>query len=141
MRRKWSRGPPGPGVFPIGHCVGRGLRRNHLERRKNQIEAQIGSIDAGDQAARRKRETRANVVIGAVIRSHAALHSAFMPILRGILDVAVRRPADRELLASILGLTQIAEGTEVAPHRRAEIHAAHSGVPNTLSQVRLVFRW
>jgi hypothetical protein len=109
MRRKWPRGLLAPGLRPPRNHVSRVRRRQHLERRKGQIEAQLASINARDQVVRRKRETRANIVIGAVIRSHAAFHPAFVPTLLAILSVALRRQADRELLASILGLPQLIE--------------------------------
>jgi hypothetical protein len=124
MHRKLSRELLAPGALPIGHDVGRIDRRNHLERRKHQIEARIASIDARNQASRRKRETRANIIIGAVMRSHAALHPAFAEALAGILTVAVRRRADRELLASILGLPQLTGGTDEVARPQPESGAS-----------------
>jgi hypothetical protein len=85
--------------------VGRG--RYDLERRKRQIEARLVSIKARDGIKKRKRETRANIVIGAVMRSHSALHPAFLTTLATILNIGVRRQTDRELLASILGVPRL----------------------------------
>jgi hypothetical protein len=115
MRRNSGRGLLPPGVVPTRHHAGRGDRRHQLERRKHQIEARIASMDARDQVTRRKRETRANVIIGAVMRSHAALHPTFAEALASILAVAVRRQADRDLLASILGLPHLAPSGDPGP--------------------------
>lgn len=112
MHRKGSRGQTGSGASSTGRMAGRDGRRDHLERRRKQIEAQISSIDARNEVERRKRETRANIIIGAVIRTHAALHPAFVPTLFGILAIGLRRQADRELLADILGLPQLAPDRE-----------------------------
>jgi hypothetical protein len=113
MRRKGSRGQVTPGASASGQQAGCDGRKDHLTRRKKQIEAQIASIDARDEAARRKRETRANIIVGAVMRAHAALHPAFVPALAGILSAGLRRRADRELLASILNLPQLFAGNDI----------------------------
>jgi hypothetical protein len=123
MRQKWTKGLLAPGVStPRNHFGGSG-RRQHLERRKDQIDAQIASINARDQVARRKRETRANIVLGAVIRSHAAQHPAFMPTLVDVLVAGVRRRADRELLASVLGLPQLVGGSDSSIPSQSEGNA------------------
>jgi hypothetical protein len=139
MHRNSGRGLVPPGVLPIGHHVGRLRRRHHLERRKHQIEAQIASINARDQASRRKRETRANIIIGAVVRRHAALHSAFATALGEILDVAVRRRADRELLASILGFPALAGGADAVAPAQTESGATHSNVARPAAPPRSGF--
>jgi hypothetical protein len=128
IRRKWPRGLLAPGISPPRHHGSRGRRRRHLERRKGQIEAQIASINARDQLARRKRETRANVVLGAVIRSHAAQHPAFVPMLFDILTVAMRRRADRELLASVLGLPALVGGADAGIPLQPETGASSPNV-------------
>jgi hypothetical protein len=94
-----------------GRKVNRDGHRDHLEKRKDQIEAQIAALDARDEVARRKRDIRVNIILGAVIRAHAASHPAFMPTLVGILSAGVRRRADRELLAAALQLPQLADGS------------------------------
>ena len=140
MHQKSRMGLLAPDVAPIEHHAGHADRRHHLEQRKHQIEAQIASIDARDQAVSRKRETRANIIIGAVMRSHAALHSAFATALADILDLAVRRRADRELLASVLGLPSLIGGSDpaVSPQptsdaiRAQNLHAA----PRLRSELR-----
>ena len=49
-------------------------RRKRLERSKRQVEARIAKLDPRDRIAARKRETRANIVLGAVLRAHALLN-------------------------------------------------------------------
>jgi hypothetical protein len=95
--------PNGQSEQPI-RGVGRG--QHDLEKRKRQIEARLISIRAREQFTKRKRETRANIIIRAIVRSHATLHPAFVPTLVNILDIGVRRQADRLLLASMLGLPE-----------------------------------
>ena len=129
MHRRWPRGLIALGLRPPRRPARRSNRRRHLERRKGQIEAQIASINARDQIARRKRETRANIVLGAVIRSHTALHPAFVPALVGILTVGLRRRADRELLASVLLLPQLVGGDEVETVTQPQNGTASPNVP------------
>jgi hypothetical protein len=90
-------------------------RRAELEQRKRQLEARISALDARESIARRKRETRANIVLGAVMRAHAALNPSFAGELVGILDVGLRRPADRLLLAEILSLPRLMESPLPSP--------------------------
>jgi hypothetical protein len=111
MHRKWIKGQFVPGESATGRKVDRDGRRDHLERRKDQIEAQIASLNARDEVARRKRDTRANIILGAVIRAHAASHPAFMPMLADILSAGARRRPDRELLAAVLELPQLIDGS------------------------------
>src|SRR5580658_2883750 len=100
------------------HGTRRGQYR--LERRKRQIEARLVSIKAREQFTKRKRETRANIIIGAVMRSHVALHPAFLPTLTAIMEVGVRRSADRELLSAILGLPELRRYCGPAVSRKTE---------------------
>ena len=125
MRRKSTIGPdlPDSGA-PDRRYRRNGQRRHRLKRRQQQIEAQIASIEAQEREVQRKREIRANIIIGAVMRSHAMLHRAFVPALTGILDVGVRRPADRELLASVLGMPKLARSAETVLSRRTLRDAA-----------------
>lgn len=83
-------------------------RRKRLERRKRQVEARIAALDPRDKIAARKRDTRANIVLGAVLRAHMALNPSFGVELAHILDHNLKRPPDRELLASVLGMSQLA---------------------------------
>jgi hypothetical protein len=136
MHRRWPRGLLAPGLRPPRRPASRGNRRRHLERRKGQIEAQIASINARDNVAQRKRETRANIVLGAVIRSHTALNPAFVPALVGILMVALRRRADRELLASVLGLPQLVGGDEEDTLPKLQSGTGSPDVPRPTSPQR-----
>lgn len=82
-------------------------RRKRLERRKRQVEARIAALDPRDKIAARKRDTRANIVLGAVLRAHMALNPSFGTELAHILDNNLKRPPDRQLLASVLGMSQL----------------------------------
>ena len=88
-------------------------RRRQLEKRKRQVEARIAALDPRDKIAARKRDTRANIVLGAVLRSHMALNPSFGVELAHILDHNVRRAADRQLLAGVLGMSQLATPVEM----------------------------
>lgn len=104
-----------PPALPMSACTRMSGRREHLLRRKTQIEAQLASIDARARQARRKRETRANIVIGAVLRSHATLNPGFAEQLAMILDSFVGRPTDRVLLAEVLAMPQLAQAPSPLP--------------------------
>jgi hypothetical protein len=64
-----------------------------------------------------------------VMRSHAALHPTFAEALAGILAMAVRRQADRELLASILGLPQLTASGNAAASAQPEDNVAGAEAP------------
>jgi hypothetical protein len=98
-----------PLPMPPGACRPQ-QRRDRLLHRKTQIEAQLASIDARERLARSKRETRTNIVIGAIMRAHASLNPGFAEQLADILDNGLNRPADRALLAAVLGLSRLAPG-------------------------------
>ncbi len=83
-------------------------RRDQLDRRKRQIEARLTALDPRDKLAARKRETRANIVLGAVLRAHMDHNPSFAAELAHILEHNLRRPADRQLLAGVLGMSQLA---------------------------------
>jgi len=52
-------------------------RCKQLELRKRQVESRIAALDPRDQIAARKRDTLANIVLGAILRSHASLNPSF----------------------------------------------------------------
>jgi hypothetical protein len=50
-------------------------------------------------------------VLGAILRSHASLNPSFNVELAHILQHHVRRPADRLLLAQVLGMPHLSDPT------------------------------
>lgn len=82
-------------------------RRHTLERRKRQLERRLAALDPQNNVMARKRETRAAIVLGKILRTHAILHPAFAVELRQILKVGTRRPADRELLGRVFGFPDL----------------------------------
>lgn len=90
-------------------------RRKRLERRRRQVEARIAALDPRDRIAARKRDTRANIVLGAVLRAHMALNPSFGVELANILDFNLKRLADRQLLGSVLGMSRLTTSPPAAP--------------------------
>jgi hypothetical protein len=78
-------------------------RREKLQKRKAQIEAQLRALDAREGAERRKRDARRKIIVGGAVLAHAALHPSFAEILRMVLRSAVTRDLDRKVIADLLG--------------------------------------
>ncbi len=89
--------------------------RQRLECRKRKIEAQLSDLNSRNNPVARKRETRANIIIGAVLRAHMSLNPSFRVELTHILHHNVHRPADRQLLANLLGMSQLESPPPNAP--------------------------
>ena len=77
-------------------------RRAALEEKKKQIEAELAALSARERAAVRKKDTRRKIIIGAAVLAHAELDSAFAIRLREVVNLAVQRPVDREVIADLL---------------------------------------
>ena len=75
-------------------------RLEQLQKKRDQINAQIKSIKATESKAERKKETRRKIITGAIARNHAEMHpnSDFTKELNKLLNQHVDKPADRELL-------------------------------------------
>ncbi len=130
MQQKFINGPLTSGRRKGSAHRPPGERRARLETRKRQIEARISDLDARQRVEHRKKETRANIVLGAIMRAHASLHPAFGVELAHILDIGLRRPTDRQLLADVLGLPRLIPAETRLPHslrrQAGEIVGRHS---------------
>lgn len=69
------------------------------------------ALEAQEKQATRKLDTRRKIVTGAAVLAHAELDASFAAALRDVLDRAVIKPADRELLADLLRPGSASSGT------------------------------
>ena len=75
------------------------IDRDKLVARKMQLDARIKAFDAGETVRKRREETRAKIIFGALAMEHADSNpdSEFAAIMRRLLNRYVLRPADRSL--------------------------------------------
>lgn len=93
-----------------------------LKEAEEQKRQRRLALEAQEKQAARKLDTRRKIVTGAAVLAHAALDPSFAASLRALLDQAVTKPADRELLADLLrpgatpnGTASDAQGTASEP--------------------------
>jgi hypothetical protein len=94
-------------------------RRETLVRRKSQIEHQLAAFDAREQEAKRKRETRQKIIVGAAVLAHAQRDPSFAATLQSVLQRAVVRPKDRSFLALDRGSLKSAKAETTTRAQRA----------------------
>ena len=70
--------------------------------RQAQLAAQLAALEGRQKAADRKRDTRRKIVIGAAVLVEMELRPAVASYVREMLDKAVTRPQDREVIADLL---------------------------------------
>jgi hypothetical protein len=82
-----------------------------LKEAEEQKRQRRLALEAQEKQAARKLDTRRKIVTGAAVLAHAALDASFAAALRDVLDRAVLKPADRELLADLLRPASAPNGT------------------------------
>jgi hypothetical protein len=82
-----------------------------LKEAEEQKRQRRLALEAQEKQASRKLDTRRKIVTGAAVLAHAALDTSFAASLRDLLDKAVIKPADRELLADLLHPGSASTGT------------------------------
>lgn len=106
------------------------LREDEQLRRNRRLK-----LEAREKQEQRKRDTRRNALTGAAVLAHAALDLSFAASLRALLDQAVTKPADRELLADLLRPGATPNGTASdAPGTASEPPAQESTEPSQPEQ-------
>jgi hypothetical protein len=85
-------------------------RLAELTKQQEQLEARRAALLAAKKETDRKRDARRKIIIGAAVLAHAELHPAFADQLRGVLNRAVQRPIDRNVIADLLGIEEEASG-------------------------------
>ena len=105
-----------------------------LKEAEEQKRQRRLALEAQEKQASRKLDTRRKIVTGAAVLAHAALDASFAASLRDLLDKAVTKPADRDLLADLLrsgsastGMASDAQGTSSEPHQPE--HSAQPSQP------------
>lgn len=100
-----------------------------LKEAEEQKRQRRLALEAQEKQSTRKLDTRRKIVTGAAVLAHAALDASFAASLRDLLDRAVLKPADRELLADLLrpGSASDAPGTSSEPHQPE--HSAQPSQP------------
>jgi hypothetical protein len=69
-----------------------------LLKRHEQSKAELADLKARAKDLDRKFDVRRKIVVGAAVMAHANLHSAYRQDLASVLQVAVTRQRDREIL-------------------------------------------
>lgn len=77
-------------------------RLNKLIEKQKKIQAQIADAQNRQKQKDRKSDARRKIVIGAAMLAHLEHDPSFRPALRDVLDKALTRPLDRELVADLL---------------------------------------
>jgi len=73
-----------------------------LTRKKEQLEARRQALVATKKSADRKLDARRKIIVGAAALAHAELDPSFADKLREVLDQAVLRAIDRDVIADLL---------------------------------------
>jgi hypothetical protein len=82
-----------------------------LKEAEEQKRQRRLALEAKEKQSTRKLDTRRKIVTGAAVLAHAELHPSFAAALRDVLDQAVTKASDRELLADLLRPGSAATGT------------------------------
>lgn len=82
-----------------------------LKEAEEQKRQRRLALEAQEKQASRKLDTRRKIVTGAAVLAHAELDATFASALRDVLDKAVTKPADRELLADLIHPSSAPNGT------------------------------
>ena len=82
-----------------------------LKEAEEQKRQRRLALEAQEKQAARKLDTRRKIVTGGAVLAHAVLDASFAAALRDVLDRAVIKPADRELLADLIRPVSAPNGT------------------------------
>jgi hypothetical protein len=73
-----------------------------LTRKRDQLEARRQALVASKKSADRKLDARRKIIVGAAVMAHAELNPSFADQLRAILNAAVTRAIDRNVIPDLL---------------------------------------
>lgn len=73
-------------------------RREKLEKRKAQIEAQLDDISAREKAQARKDDTRRKIIIGGLVMARMEKDADFKATIDALIERGVTRAVDRQVL-------------------------------------------
>ena len=90
-----------------------------LKEAEEQKRQRRLALEAQEKQAARKLDTRRKIVTGAAVLAHASLDASFAAALRDVLDQAVIKLPDRELLADLLRPASTPNGTGFDAHPTA----------------------
>lgn len=90
-----------------------------LKQAEEQKRQRRLALEAQEKQATRKLDTRRKIVTGAAVLAHASLDASFAASLRDLLDKALIKPADRELLADLIHPGSAPNGTGFDAHGTA----------------------
>jgi hypothetical protein len=77
-------------------------RLEALRQRQGQIKAQLTALETKRKAEARRREMRRAFLVGAAALARAETDASFRDALRGALQAAVTRDADKAVIADLL---------------------------------------
>lgn len=72
-----------------------------LKAAEDQKRARRIALEAKEKQASRKADTRRKILAGTAVLAHAAQDAAFAGWLRGLLEKAITKPSDRDLLVNL----------------------------------------
>ena len=102
-------------------------RLEALRQREEKLRAQMAALETRKKAEDRRRETRRAFVVGAAALARAEADPAFRDALRGALQAAIMRDADKAVIADLLGLAAPSPAP-AEPETRTEAHRS-AGLP------------
>ena len=73
-----------------------------LKARQEKLAAQLNALTAKAKQEDRKRDAHRKIVVGSAILDHVARNPKFASQLAILLNQAVKRPADRDVIADLL---------------------------------------
>jgi hypothetical protein len=74
-----------------------------LKAKQEKLAAQLNTLNAKAKVEDRKRDTRRKIVVGGAVLAAIESDAALAETLRRVLAASVARPADREVIADLLG--------------------------------------
>lgn len=77
-------------------------RLEALKQQEAALKAKIARIETKTKDQERKRDTRRKIIIGSAVMAHAKIDKPFADRLGQILQVAVLRDTDKELIKDFL---------------------------------------
>lgn len=73
-------------------------RRQALEKRKSQIDAQLSDLKAREKTQARKDETRRKIIIGGLVMAQMEKDADFKATMNALIERGVTRAVDRRVL-------------------------------------------
>jgi len=77
-------------------------KKTNLETKRKQLADKLAKLQAEERERQRKLEAAQRLLVGRVALAHARSDAEFARLLFGIIDTAVTRPDERNLIADLV---------------------------------------